>query len=145
MTAQDLTLTAITAYRENRSGGAPGMQSVINVITNRARITGHSPYMVCTTHAQFSSISMPGTEAYLWPKETDPSWVLALQLAAQAAAGKLPDLTDGATLYYAPEAIVTTAHFALPNGQEVPFPTGWNAEAVRFTVAVADQLFFTES
>jgi Cell Wall Hydrolase len=145
VTAQDIVLTAITAYRENRSGGAPGMQSVVNVVMNRARTTGHSPYMVCTTHAQFSSISVPGPEAYLWPKETDPAWVLALQLTAQTVAGKLPDITGGATLYYAPEAIVTTARFALPNGQEVPFPTGWNAEAVHFTVAVADQLFFTES
>ena len=135
---------AITAYRENRGGGLSGMQSVINVVMNRVKSTGESPYLVCTTHAQFSSISMPGPESYLWPKDTDPDWTAALAMAAEAAAGTLVDLTDGATLYYAPAAIETMVHFVLPGGRSVPFPKGWNAQAVKFTVAIADQLFFTE-
>jgi spore germination cell wall hydrolase CwlJ-like protein len=144
MTPEDITLTAITAYRENRGGGLQGMQSVINVVMNRARASGHTPYAVCTTHAQFSSISMPGPEAYLWPREDDASWAAALSQAAEAAAGTLVDITGGATLYYAPAAIANTATYTLPSGKVVPFPKDWNAAAVRFTVAVADQLFFTE-
>jgi spore germination cell wall hydrolase CwlJ-like protein len=145
MTAEDITLTATTAYRENRGGGMAGMASVVNVVMNRAKASGHTPYTVCTTHAQFSSISVPGPEAYLWPKETDPDWIAALTLAAQAAADTLTDLTQGATLYYAPKAIETTARFVLPGGESVPFPKDWNAAVVRFTVKIANQLFFTES
>jgi hypothetical protein len=144
MTTQDLVLTAITAYRENRGGGLSGMQSVINVVMNRVKSTGESPYLVCTTHAQFSSISMPGPESYLWPKDTDPNWTAALAMAAEAAAGTLVDLTESATLYYAPASVQTTKTCVLPGGKEVPFPNDWNATAVNFTVAVADQLFFTE-
>ena len=89
MTTQDEALIAITVYRENRGGGYQGMQSVANVIQNRSAKSGQSPYTVCTRHAQFSSISMPGPESYLWPAETDPQWQTALGIAAAAAGGTL--------------------------------------------------------
>jgi hypothetical protein len=144
MTIEDQFLIALTCWRENRGGGMPGMTSVANVIQNRAAKTGKSPYAICTAHAQFSSISMPGPESCLWGAETDPDWIAALTIATQAAAGTLVDLTGGATLYYAPAAIQSAATFTLPSGERVPFPAGWNAAAVKFTVEIADQLFFTE-
>jgi hypothetical protein len=120
------------------------MQAVMNVIINRAAKTGDSLYTVCTTHAQFSSISEPGPEAYLWPVAADPQWVMALSLASQAAAGTLADLTNGSTLYYAPYSIHTTATFTLPNGTVVPFPEGWNASVVTYEASIGGQLFFFE-
>jgi hypothetical protein len=101
MTPQDITLAAVTMWRENRGGGALGMQSVGNVIQNRAKQTGHDVYTVCTTHAQFSAISMPGPEDTLWAIDVDPQWQIALGFAQQMADGTLEDITDGATNYYA--------------------------------------------
>lgn len=144
MTPQDIVLLAITAWRENRGGLSTGMQSVANVINNRAVKTGKSVYDICTAHEQFSSISMPGPEAYLWPVENDSQWQDALQIAQQAAAGTLDDLTNGSTLYYAPKAIQTTVTITLPDGSTIPFPKGWNAAAVTFQATICGQVFFTE-
>lgn len=146
MTPQDITLIALTAYRENR-GGLPqpaAMQSVVNVILNRSKKFNHDPYTVCTTHDQFSSVSVPGPESCLWGADADPQWQLALSLAAQAAAGTLADITNSSTDYYAPRGIKTTASFTLPNGTVIPFPMGWNPDAVTFQVEIANQVFFTE-
>jgi N-acetylmuramoyl-L-alanine amidase len=130
MTPQDITLIALTAWRENRGGGQPGMQSVVNVIVNRATKSGDLPFAVCTRHAQFSSISMPGPESYLWPIQTNQAdwqaWTIALSLAQEAADGTLPDITGGATSYYA--ASMTT-------------PPSWAAQMTP-TVTIEGQLFF---
>ena len=59
--------------------------------------------------------------------------------------GTLPDITQGATLYYNPSGIGETANkFTLPGGGMVHFPDGWNENAVAFTVEIAQQLFFRE-
>jgi hypothetical protein len=151
MTIQDQVLTALTAWRENRQSGVPGLQSIVNVIMNRAAKTGDSPYAVCTTHDQFTSINPPSTltvaqtETGTWPVEADPQWQQALSLASQAAAGTLADITHGSTLYYAPYAIQSTATIILPSGQTVPFPKGWNADMVEYCVSVGGQLFFSEN
>jgi hypothetical protein len=145
MTIQDEVLMALTAWRECRQAGMQGLQSIINVVMNRAAKHGESPYTVCTQHAQFSSISMPGPEAYLWPSESDPQWAQALSLAAQAASGTLADLTGGSTLYYAPHAIQTTATITLPSGTTMPFPMGWNPDAVQYRASIGGQLFFVET
>jgi N-acetylmuramoyl-L-alanine amidase len=126
MTPQDIALFAITCWRENRGGGTPGMQSVGNVIVNRMAQHGQDAYRVCTTHAQFSSISMPDPEDYLWPQETDLQWQEALSLAQQAAQGTLEDITGRATSYYA--ASMPTAPY-------------WAASMTQ-TVVIAGQIFF---
>ena len=129
MTIQDEIVLALTLWRENRGGGPIGMQSVANVILNRASLHGQSIYMVCTSHAQFSSISMPGPESYLWPKENDTQWAQALSIASDAASGTLQDITQGATSYYAPAG--------MPGG----VPPSW-ASAMKQTVTIAGQIFF---
>ena len=149
MTIQDQVIGALCIWRENR-GGLPqpdAMQSVINVILNRAVKHNESVYLVCTTHAQFSSISMPGPESYLWPTETDPQWQTACSLAAEAAAGTLADITGGATLYYAPHGLTAAeieGTFTLPGGTEIPWVKGWDQAAVTYTCTIAGQVFFTE-
>lgn len=144
MTPQDIILTALTAWRENRQAGQSGLQSIINVICNRAAKTKDSPYAVCTQHAQFSSISMNGPEAYLWPAESDPQWAMALSLASQAAQGALPDLTGGSTLYYAPYSLQNASSIIFPDGKTMPFPRDWSESAVEYRAAIGGQLFFVE-
>lgn len=76
------------------------MQSVINVIQNRAK--QRTPYAVVYAPLQFSSMSAPhDPELLIQPKVDDPQWILAQELAAKAAQGNLPDITEGATSYYA--------------------------------------------
>ncbi|MFZ3343377.1 MAG: cell wall hydrolase [Terriglobales bacterium] len=126
MSAADEALMAITAWRENRSGGTAGMQSVINVIQNRATDRGTTPYVEAVRPMQFSSITAHGDpELGLWPSFDDPQWVLAQQLARTAAMGNLPDITGGATSYYA---------------LSIPAPY-WVASMTK-TVEIAGQIFF---
>ena len=100
----DLTTAALCAWRENR-GGRPvedALQSVLNVIRNRMLKMGETAYKICTTHAQFSSMTMIDPETSLWPIEEDPIWIKSLMLAQQMLNGTLIDITLGSTNYYAP-------------------------------------------
>jgi hypothetical protein len=128
----------------------PGMQSVLNVIVNRAAKTGQSVSAVVLAPEQFSSMTTAGDpELGNGPNALHlPDWIAYLQavtLASQAAAGALVDLTNGSTLYYDPKGIQTTATITLPTGATVPFPEGWNASVVRYQANIGDQLFFTET
>jgi spore germination cell wall hydrolase CwlJ-like protein len=144
MRIQDEILLALTIWRENRGGGLPGMQSVANVIMNRVAQRKTSAYVECTRAEQFSSLTAKGDpELSLWPSDGDPQWAQALDLAAQASAGALEDITGGADLYYAPRGLTgQTQSFTLPNGTIVPFPASWNANAVEYTCEIAGQWFF---
>jgi len=102
MTIADQFVLALTAWRENRGGGVPGMQSVANVIMNRAAKRRTDAYTECVRPMQFSSLTAKGDpELTLWPADNDPQWLEAIALAGQAAVGTLEDITDGATSYYA--------------------------------------------
>lgn len=137
-------MMALTAWRENRSGGRAGMQSVINVIQNRAAKSGETPYSVCTHPEAFSSITALGDhQASLWPKETDQTWIDAQLLASDADDAKLPDITNGSTLYYAPAGL-TNYQMVEINGEQQRFPAGWNFAAVEYQATIANQLFFRE-
>jgi hypothetical protein len=78
------------------------MQSVANVIMNRAAKRRTDAYTECVRPMQFSSLTAKGDpELTLWPADNDPQWLEAIALAGQAAVGTLEDITDGATSYYA--------------------------------------------
>jgi hypothetical protein len=149
----DQAIGALCAWRENRGGGQQGMQSVLNVLANRAAARGTNVYTEATRLGQFSSISAPGNaELATWPtpaKAADyEAWEIALSLVEAAANGGLADITGGATLYYA-EALPPSEHrlgktITLLDGSVAPFPDGWNEAVVRQTGAIAGQLFFRE-
>jgi len=142
---QDEAVLALTVWRENRGGGLAGMQSVANVILNRAARHGLTPYEVCVAAQQFSSMTAKGDpELNLWPNDGDVQWLAALDLAAQSATGSLTDITHGATLYYAPAGQVWKKRFVLPSGASVVFPDSWNQSAVEYVGTIAGQLFFVE-
>jgi spore germination cell wall hydrolase CwlJ-like protein len=143
MAIQDQVMLALTIWRENRGGGLSGMQSVANVIVNRAARHKTDVYTECARPLQFSSITAKGdAELTLWPSETDPQWQAALSIAAQASAGALEDITGGADLYYAPAGQPWTKHFTLPNGSTVLFPDKWDMNAVQYSCTIAHQVFF---
>ena len=149
MTDKEIDLLAKCCWKENRRGGLPGMTSIINVIQNRAVRRGKTIEQIILTPWQFTSMSVESDPEYA----IDPSksigadllaWGNAQELAEQANAEVLPDITHGATLYYAPKGIKTTKTIMLPNGENVPFPQTWNTKAVRYACTICDQHFFVE-
>lgn len=130
MTIQDQVIGALTIWRENRGGGTQGMQSVLNVLMNRAKNRATSVYTEALRRLQFSSMTAAGDpNLVIYPADGDPEWREALSLTAQAAAETLSDITQGATNYYAPRG--------MKNGQ----PPSW-ALAMTQTVTIAGQIFF---
>ena len=102
----DEEVLAKTAFGENRGGGKPGMTSVLNVIMNRATHPtwwGDNPRDVCLKPEQFDTWNTddPNYQRIMTVSESDPAYEIALELAKEALAGTLPDITDGATYYYA--------------------------------------------
>ena len=146
MTIQDQVIGALCAWRECRNAGQPGLQSILNVLENRVKRDGTSIYEEATAKLQFSSLTAAGDpELTLWPTDTDPQWQMALSLAAQLAAGTLPDLTNGSTLYYAPASIPPAGSITLPSGNTIPFPKGWNPDVVTYQATIGNQVFLTEA
>lgn len=78
------------------------MQSVMNVLVNRAQVRGTDVFTEATRKLQFSSLTDPGDPQLIeYPHEGDPDWTVALTIAYQAKTGSLEDITGGATSYYA--------------------------------------------
>ena len=124
-------IVARTAWGEARGGGQIGIQSVCNVVMNRARHPrwwGSTPIEVCLKPWQFSCWNMndPNRSKLLAVSASDADFAAALDLAAAALTGELPDITGGADSYYA--AYLST-------------PPDWAANAT-FTAEVAGQLFY---
>ncbi len=120
----DLQIIALTAYAENRSGGVPGMQSVINVIQNRRLAktiyqdltildASGSPYMaVCLKQYQFSCFNVGDPNRGILLRLAEPgafdaelpnnsSLRTAWSLVQSLQAGTLTDITGGANHYFA--------------------------------------------
>src|ERR1700692_3939206 len=134
MTIQDQVIGALTCYRENRSGGVQGMQSVFNVLMNRAKKRMTDVYTEAVRKLQFSSMTAAGDpELTLFPTDMDSQGAEALTLAYQASTGNLDDITGGATLYYAPHGLTPgeiDGTYTLPDGTQIPWVKGWNRAAV---------------
>lgn len=119
------------------------MQSVVNVILNRAQKRASSAYAECIRPLQFSSITAKGDpELNLWPLPADPQWKIVSSIVQDAADGKLDDITGGATIYYNPAGIVTDQTITLPTGETIPWPKGWNQSAVTYIKEIANHRFF---
>jgi spore germination cell wall hydrolase CwlJ-like protein len=127
MGPEDEILGALCAWRENRSGRRAGMQSVLNVLMNRAAQRKTSVYTEAVRPLQFSSMTAKGDPNLIeYPLATDPQWAMALILAGQMVNGSLQDITQGSTSYYA-------ASMAEP-----PY---WAASMTQ-TVTIEGQIFF---
>lgn len=127
-----LEVAAGTAWGENRAYGILGLQSVLNVVWNRAahpRWWGTDVLSVCRSPDQFSCWNSddPNYQQILRVTTADPEFALALGLAAYMLAGKLPDVTGGADSYFDP-----TGDAGIPS---------W-ATTTNFVGAVAGQRFY---
>ena len=137
MTQLEVAIPALCAWRECRGGGTAGMQSVINVLQNRARKNNTSLYIEATKYEQFTSIAPPAgmtaqySEADLWPEPTNSvDWLdygIAEFMVNKAIQGTLNDLTEGATMYYA---------------ASMKEPPKWDFTKLQATVEIANQKFF---
>ena len=122
---------ARTIFGEASSDGIPGMCAVASVVLNRVasgvRWWGHDIESVCLAHEQFDCW-MPGNDYDRMMAATPdtPGYQDALEIAAQAVAGTLPDNTNGATTYK------TTA---------LPWPNAWG-EPVDPVAVVGQQSFY---
>jgi hypothetical protein len=128
MTEIDIISVALCAWKENRSHGSDGLQSVINVVQNRvAARKDSSCYAEVYRPFQFSSMSYHNDPEYLLqPVPSDPMWALAISLAVKASTGSLADITQGSTFYYA---------------ASIPIVPDWAAKMTA-TVTVGGQRFF---
>ncbi len=143
MRIQDQVMLALVMWRENRGHGIEGMQSVGNVVLNRAAKRGTNVWIECTRRLQFSSITAKGDpELTLWPGDSDAQWQDALDLAAKAAVGALEDLTNGALLYYASGSIETSKTIIWLDGTKIPFPETWNPSVVTPLCSIGGHVFF---
>lgn len=111
----DLEVIAHTAYGENRGGGIPGMQSVINVIFNRANKGGwwgNTAREVCLKPYQFSCW-IPGSSDYIATINADDFQLNdALDLAQEAIEGNLIDITKN-SCYYISESMKQLPHWCI--------------------------------
>jgi len=114
----DAQILACTAYGENRGGGLDGMQSVMNVIMNRASKGGwwgNTPREVCLKRYQFSCW-MGDTADYdatvNAPARGDSAYTIAYSLAQTALSTGISDITSGACYYFA-KSISTWPHWAV--------------------------------
>ena len=131
ITTAETRILAQTIWGENRGGGYLGMQSVCNAIMNRVKIGGWwgSTVMgVCLKPYQFScwlrsDPNFPKLESITM---TDADFVMAVNIAKEAIASTLEDVTGGADSYYS---------------LSMATPPDWSATA-KYTVTVAGQKFY---
>lgn len=103
--SQQVDIVARTIWGEARGEGARGMQAVANVIINRARNPGwwgKNIVEVCLAPSQFSAWNRNDANYAKVQSVTTAtaSFKTALEIAAKAVAGVLPDITGGASHYH---------------------------------------------
>lgn len=103
---KDIDNLARTIWGEARGSGREGMQAVANVVMNRVRAGKWFSGTVSTVVRMAYQFSVwnkedPNREKMLAADETTPGFLDAVEIAARAMRGDLPDLTGGATHYHA--------------------------------------------
>lgn len=101
-----IDVLARTAYGEARNQGKEGIQAVCNVVMSRVahpKWWGTDVIGVCLKPAQFSCwlYNDPNLKIIEDVTLDDPIFVTCHDVATQAVQGKLADITNGATSYYA--------------------------------------------
>jgi spore germination cell wall hydrolase CwlJ-like protein len=142
---QDQALTSLCLWREARGEGADGMKAVACVIRNRVK-KQHTSYAIEVMRPwQFTSMTDAKDPEYrLMPDPKDPAWADARCIAEMTIGGALADVTGGATLYWNPRGIVSVNRFALPDGERVRFPEGWNQAKVEYSATIGRHVFLRE-
>jgi N-acetylmuramoyl-L-alanine amidase len=128
----DVDTLARTIWGEARGEGYDGMQAVANVVMNRVHAGtfpgGYSITGVCRAPRQFSCWNPgdPNLQPMLSVSSSNPQFQTAMQIAQEAVAGTLPDITNGAT-YYHSTSIAT--------------PSSWGDKTQ--VASIGNQVFYT--
>lgn len=145
MDHDDYYMTAQTTYREAEGEPRAGQIGVAYNIKNRATKHGTKPYDEATKHLQFSGNTLKGDPRLIvYGKTLEPIWEQCKIISTNVLDGTLNDPTDGADLYYNPDAIQTNQSITLPDGRVIPFPQGWNPDDVEFKIQIGKHYFFKE-
>lgn len=124
--SQDVDALARTIWGEARGEGWTGMQAVANVVMNRVGVSissggywwGNTVRDICQRRSgnvyQFDAWNTNGPNYAQMMAATisTPGFSDALELATRAVAGNLPDITRGATNYYAPAGVLSVPAWA---------------------------------
>lgn len=81
--------------------GEIGMQAVLNVLQNRSKASGRPIWREAIKPWQFSCFNGRSIEDSIFLAKLSPSWIVAKVLVDNK--NNLPDVTGGATHYYAPK------------------------------------------
>lgn len=128
----DQEIVARTAWGEARSLGRDGMQATINTLQNRVASGVHwwgTSLRSCALRPyQYSCwlAADPNRPKLLAVAETDPEFIIAIDLAADAIFGNLPDIVSGADSYYA---------------LSLPTPPKWS-EGLKPVATIGNQVYF---
>lgn len=100
---QDLIAACLIAEAGGESH--QGIQAVANVIANRAKHDPNRAQAVILKPKQFSAFNGIGNDpeklqAFIAKQKKHPVWAYASTLAQQVLAGKIQDVTGGATSYH---------------------------------------------
>lgn len=129
---------ARTIWGEARGDGAAGMRAVAAVIMNRvaSRRYPNTVQGVVLQPWQFSMwiAGEPNGAAARAVTDADRNFRTALGIAEDALTGRLSDPTDGATLYYAPAAMV-------PAGST----PRWDFSKLRYVGQIGGHRFYVET
>jgi len=121
----DREVLAMTAWAEADMLGTRGMQATLNTVQNRMRSGvvwwGKTLREICLFVARGSvwhqyscwNGDNPRLPAILGVTPQDPAYAVALELADAALAGKLRDVTHGATHYYNHKLVPKPPRWAL--------------------------------
>lgn len=114
---KQIDIMARTAWGEARGENIKGMQAVLNVIMNRAKIGGWyglTPAEVCLKDKQFSCWNKtdPNYQKIVNVTTSDTDFANAVDLATMAYDKQLPDITNGATNYLALNSLSSTPAWA---------------------------------
>jgi len=112
-TASDWRRSAVAAclVREAGIDGREGMTAVMDVIVNRCKISGRTPYQEVVRRKQFSSMSV-GVSRAVRDASKSSAWLYALHVASHGVEEWRWPVTKGATHYYAPEMLPRAPYWA---------------------------------
>jgi hypothetical protein len=141
-----IVMSRIVLWKEAQNQSIDGQRAILFVIDNRATKHNKTYYDIIIEPAQFTSISVKGDRMLnKWYKKTDPAYIQICGLVSQFVNGlQGNDITNGATLYWNPDAIDEYKMYTLPDGRSVKFPATWNPSAVKFSCQIGAHIFLRE-
>jgi spore germination cell wall hydrolase CwlJ-like protein len=106
MTGYQQEVVAAGLILEATSDGQEGMEAVMSVIVNRARVAGKTPLQILTRPGQFSAMASvwnkkkPNFSPLIAKAKKDENWKVALSIVHTYEGGLWIDTSCGSTYYH---------------------------------------------